>query len=162
MMTLTPAVASSASAQSKRALRELGRYEPPPYAASLVRQGDEWPLFESAIKAYTQRQYQETADLLRRGVAADPDDAAANFFLAASLMMTDEIGEAEDRAGAAIAAGQTPYLRPARFVLAKASIRLGKLDVAERELADLAAGSDRFALDSAGLLPKVRALRSRR
>lgn len=148
-------------AQSARALRDLGRFDPPAYNGTLVRQGDPWPVFESAIETYQRRQYQQCADLLRRAVTAEPDDAAANYFLATCLMMTDEVGEAEDRVGVAIAAGQTAYLRAARFLLAKASIRLGKLDAAERELAALADGADHFALDAAGLLPRVRALRKR-
>lgn len=149
-------------AQANRTLRELGRFEPPAYAGSLVREGEAWPVFESAMQAYQRKQYQQCADLLRRAVTAEPDDPAANLFLASCLMMTDEVGEAQDRAGVALAAGQTRYQRAARYVLAKASIRENRLDAAERELALLADGGDRFALDAAGLLPRVRALRRRR
>jgi predicted Zn-dependent protease len=155
------ALSSAAVAQSKRALNELGRFEPPAYAAPLIRPGDPWPVFEEAMQAYARKQYQQCADLLRRAVTVEPDDAAANVFLASALMMTDEVGEAEDRAGVAVAAGQTAYERTARFVLAKASIRLGKLDAADRELTTLAAGADHFALEAAGLLPRVRALQKR-
>jgi hypothetical protein len=149
-------------AQSKRALNELGRFEPPAYGGPLVRQGDPWPVFESAMQAYGRKQYQDCADLLRRAVTVEPDDAAANVFLASALMMTDEVGEAEDRATAALAAGQTPYERTARYVLAKASIRQGKLSAAERELTTLATGADHFALEAAGLLPRVKALTKRK
>ena len=61
----------------------------------------------------------------------------------------------------ALAAGQTPYERTARYVLAKASIRQGKLAAAERELTVLAAGADHFALEAASLLPRVKALTKR-
>jgi len=152
----------AAFAQSKRALNELGRFEAPPYAAPLVRGGDPWPVFESAMQVYARKQYQQCADLLRRAVTVEPEDAAANVFLASALMMTDEVGEAEDRAGVAVAAGQTPYERTARYVLAKASIRLGKLDAAERELTTLSEGADHYALEAAGLLARVRALRKKR
>ena len=152
---------TAAFAQSKRVLNELGRFDPPAYSGALVRQGEAWPVFDDAMRAYARKQYQQCADLLRRAVTVDPEDAAANFFLAAALMMTDEVGEAEDRAGAALAAGQTPYQRAARFVIAKASIRQGKLPAAERELTTLAAGADHFALDAAGLLPRVKALSKR-
>jgi predicted Zn-dependent protease len=155
-------VGSTLAAQSKRALNDLGRFDPPAYAGTLVRQGDAWPVFDDAMRAYARKQYQQCADLLRRAVTNEPDDAAANYFLASALMMTDEVGEAEDRAGAALAAGQTPYERAARFLLAKASIRQGKLSAAERELTTLAAGADHFALDAAGLLPRVKALSKRR
>jgi predicted Zn-dependent protease len=158
VVSLVPA----AQAQSKRALNELGHFEPPAYSGPLVRQGEAWPVFESAMQAYGRKQYQQCADLLRRAVTVEPDDAAANVFLASALMMTDEVGEAEDRATVALAAGQTPYQRTARFVLAKASIRQGKLDAAERELTVLAAGADHLALEAAGLLPRVKALAKRK
>jgi len=161
LIALLAMAAAGAAAQSRRALNELGRFDPPAYAAPLVRQGDPSPVFDAAMQAYTRRQYQVCADQLRRAVAAEPDDAAANYFLAASLMMTDEVGEAEDRAAAVIAAGQTPFERAGRFVLAKASIRLGKLDAADRELSALADGADHFALDAAGLLSRVRALKKK-
>lgn len=155
------AAPSAAHAQSKRALNELGRFEPPAYAPPLIRHGEAWPVFESAMQAYSRKQYDACAELLRRAVTGEPEDAAANVFLAAALMMTDEVGEAEDRAGVALAAGQTPYERLARFILAKASIRLGKLEAAVRELTTLSEGADHFALDAAGLLPRVRALKKR-
>jgi predicted Zn-dependent protease len=146
-------------AQSRRALKDLGHFDPPAYTAPLVRPGDPWPVFDDAMHAYVKKQYQACADLLRRAVTAEPEDPAANFFLAASLMMTDDVGEAEDRVGVVLAGGQTAYQRAARYLLAKASIRLGKLAVAERELAIVADGADHFALDAAGLLPRVRALK---
>ena len=155
---------ASAAAQSKRALAELGRLTPPAYAAPLVREGDPEgvsPAFGDGMRAYGRKQYAAAADLLRRFVAAEPEDPAGNFFLAASLMMTDEVGEAEDRLGVVIGAGQTPFVRAAHFVMAKAAIRQGKLDVAERELTLLAGGEDHHALDAAGLLPRVRALKKR-
>jgi hypothetical protein len=148
-------------AQSKRALADLGRLDPPPYAAPLVRGGDPWPVFESAIQEYGRKRYEQAADLLRRAVTVEPEDPAANYYLSVSLMMTDEVGEAQDRAGVVVAAGQTPFERAARFLLAKASIRLARLDDAERELTALASGGDHVALDAAGLLPRVRALKKR-
>lgn len=150
------------SGQSRRALAELGRFDPPVYAAPLIRKGDAWPVFESAMQAYVRKHYVDSADLLRRAVTAEPEDPAANFFLAASLMMTDEVGEAEDRIGVVLAGGQTPYERAARLLLAKASIRQGNLEAAERELVSLATGADHYALEAIGLLPRVRALRPRK
>lgn len=155
------AMCGTAAAQSRRALRELGRISPPAYGGPLIRPGEAAPVFEDAMRAYRLKQYAGAADLLRRFAAAEADDPAGNFFLAVSLMMIDEVGEAEDRAAAVIAAGQTAFERAARFVMAKAAIRLGKLDVAERELTVVATGADHFALDAAALLPKVRALKKR-
>ena len=148
-------------AQSRRALADLGRFDPPAYAPPLVRDGEPLPVFDDAITAYGRKQYEQCANLLRRAVAVEPDDAAANAFLASALMMTDEVGEAEDRASVVLAAGETPFDSMARYVLAKASIRLGKLEVAERELTMLAGGSSQFAPEAAALLPRVKALKKK-
>jgi predicted Zn-dependent protease len=162
-LAVIPALVAVAplGAQSRRALTELGRFEPPAYAPPFVRHGEPLPVFEDAMKAYGRKQYDQCAELLRRAVAVEPDDAAANVFLASALMMTDEVGEAEDRVGVVLAAGQTPFDSMARYVLAKASIRLGKLEIAERELTVLAGGTSQFAIDAVALLPRVKALKKK-
>lgn len=151
-----------AAGQSRRTLAELGRIDPPAYAAPLIRSAQPSDVFEDAIAAYGRRQFDRAADLFRRMVAADPDDTAANFFLAASLMMTDDVGEAEDRLAAVLAADASPFTIPARFVLAKALIRLGRLDAAERELVLVAETQGAYARAAAELLPKVRAVVKRK
>ena len=150
-----------ASAQSRRVLAELGKLDPPLQAAPLERTGEPSAVFDDAMMAYAARQYGRAAEVLRRFVTIEPDDAAGNFFLAASLMMTDDVGEAEDRLGVVIDAGATPFEYPARFVRAKAWIRLGKLDAADRELELVAMSTDTYARSAAELLSKVRALKKR-
>jgi hypothetical protein len=147
--------------QSRRVLAELGRIDPPAHAAPLAREGEPSPVFDEAMKAYTGRRYASAADILRRFVTVEPEDPAGNFFLAVSLMMTDEVGEAEDRLGVVIGAGTTPFEYPARFVRAKAWIRLGNLDAADAELERVAKSADLYARDAADLLPKVRAQKKR-
>ena len=162
---LVVSLASAAEAQSRRALAELGRLEPPAYAAPLTRAGEPAPVFDEAMAAYQRRDYQRTADLLRRFAAVEPEDPAGNFFLAVSLMMIDEVGEAEDRLGVVVAgadAATSAFVDAAKFVMAKASIRTGRLDAAGRELERLSRGESLFARDAALLLPKVRALEKRR
>ena len=161
VLTTCAAAVVTASAQSRRTLVELGRVNPPPYAAPLMRSGESSAVFDDALVAYGSRRFDESAERLRRFVAVEPDDAAANFFLAVSLMMTDDVGEAEDRLNAVLSAGETPFTVPARFVLAKALIRLGRLDAAERELIRAAAADGPYARLAAELLPKVRAVRQR-
>lgn len=163
LLALTCAQAAPvAAAQSRRTLADLGRFEPPAYADPLTRSDDPSDVFDEALAAYGRRQFDRAADLLRRFVAAAPDDVPANFFLAASLMMTDEVGEAEDRLGAVLNAGDTPFATPARFALAKALIRLGRLDAAERELVRAAGEEGPYARASGDLLPRVRAAKKRR
>src|SRR5690349_11539858 len=101
------ALPSVAAAQARRTLAELGRLDPPAYAAPLVRGGEPSPVFDEGIDAYRKRQYPRAADVFRRFVTVEPDDPAGNFFLAATLMMTDEVGEADDRLGVVLAAGET-------------------------------------------------------
>jgi predicted Zn-dependent protease len=143
--------------QSKRALAELGKLDPPAYAAPLLRPGDPSAVFDDAMEAYAGRRYERAPDTLRRFVTVEPDDPAGNFFLASCLMMTDEVGEAEDRLAVVVGAGSTPFEFPARFVRAKAWIRLGKLDAAAGELELVAQSADPYARLAAALLPKVRA-----
>jgi predicted Zn-dependent protease len=150
-----------AHAQSRRMLAELGRLDPPPYETPLVRSGDASDVFDEAIHAYAARQFDHAAELLRRRVAAEPDDAAANFYLAVSLMMTDEVGEAEDRLRAVLALDASPFTVPAHFVLAKALVRLGRLDPAERELLVVVKKDGPWARSAVELLPRVRAMKKR-
>ncbi len=155
------AAGAVASAQSRRVLAELGKFDPPAYTAPLERTGEMSPVFDEAMKAYGSRRYERAADVLRRFVTIEPDDAAGNFFLAVSLMMTDDVGEADDRLGAVIVAGPSAFEYPARFVRAKAWIRLGKLDAAEEELERVAQSTDAYARSARDLLPKVRAQKKR-
>jgi predicted Zn-dependent protease len=152
---------AAASAQSNRVLADLGRIDPPAHTAPLERTGEPSYVFDDAMKAYDSRRYERAADILRRFVTVEPDDPAGNFFLAVSLMMTDEVGEAEDRLNVVVDAGATPFQFPARFVRAKAWIRLGKLDAAEQELQQVAASADPYARNAADLLPRVRAQKKR-
>jgi predicted Zn-dependent protease len=156
------AAGAVASAQSRKVLAELGTLDPPAYAAPLDRKGVGSPVFDDAMTAYESRRFERAADVLRRFVTVEPDDPAGNFFLAVSLMMTDDVGEAEDRLGVIIDSGSTPFELPARFVRAKAWIRLGKLDAAEEELERVARSTDAFARRAADLLPKVRAQKKRK
>lgn len=161
IVALVTALAAVAEAQSRRVLAELGKLDPPAHAAPLERGGDPSAVFDDAMKAYGGRQYSRAADILRRFVTVEPDDPAGNFFLAASLMMIDEVGEAEDRLGVVIGAGSTPFEYAARFVRAKAWIRLNQLDKADAELELVARSSDPYARTAAELLPKVRAQKKR-
>jgi predicted Zn-dependent protease len=153
--------AAVAAAQSRRVLAELGKLDPPAHAAPLERAAEPSAVFDDAMKAYDGRQYARAADILRRFVTVEPDDPAGNFFLAVSLMMTDEVGEAEDRLGVVIGAGPTPFEYAARFIRAKAWIRLGQLDKADPELELVARSTDAYARSAAELLPKVRAQKPR-
>jgi predicted Zn-dependent protease len=161
VLVAVAACATVISAQSRRVLAELGRLDPPLHAGPLERTGERSAVFDDAMKAYDARQYGRAADVLRRFVTVDPDDPAGNFFLAVSLMMTDEVGEAEDRLGVVLGAGATPFEYPARFVRAKAWIRLGKLDAADHELELVAKSTDAYAPNAVELLPKIRAQKKR-
>lgn len=154
--------ARAGAVQSQRELTQLGRVDPPAYAAPLVRSADASEVFEAAMAAYGRREFDAAAALLRRVVVAEPDEPAANFFLGVSLMMIDEVGEAEDRLAAVLAMEASPFTAAARFVRAKALIRLGRLDAAERELLVVGKTDSPYSRAAEDLLPKVRAIRGRR
>ena len=161
-LTVGLIIGSTAAAQSRRVLADLGRLDPPAYSPPLVRTGEGAPVFDEAIAAYRARKFERTADLLRRFAAVEPDDPAGNFFLAAALMMIDDVGEAEDRLRVVLAAGETPFDAAARFISAKARIRVGDLDSAERELARVEQTSSAYARQAGDLLIKVRAVKKRK
>ena len=161
LAALAVGIVLPADAQSRRVLAELGRLDPPAYTEPLVHAGDPSEVFDAALNAYKARDFTHAAELLRRRVAAEPDDIAANFYLAVSLMMTDEVGEAEDRLRAVVALEASPFTIPARFVLAKALIRVGRLDEAEHELLVVTKRDGSWARSAAELLPRLRAVKNR-
>jgi len=91
-------------------------------------------LFGAAMASYAAERYSEAASALRAALRAGVDSAPAEFFLAASALMSGDAEAAETGFGRVIALGDTPYRSEAYFYRAKALLRHGR---ATEALADL-------------------------
>jgi predicted Zn-dependent protease len=155
-----PAAPAAAAARSHDALIAMARVDPPRDAPLAIRTDDVPPFFNEAMAAYSARKYAAAADGLRRVITSEPDDVHANFFLAVSLLMTDDVDEAIDRLRQVIGSGDSPLRRTAGILMAKALIRTGDLNGAERELQEVSDAGGTRATDAANLLRRLRAARA--
>jgi len=91
-------------------------------------------LFGAAMASYAAERYSEAAPALRAALRAGVDSAPAEFFLAASALMSRQAEDAATGFARVIALGDTPYRSEAYFYRGKALLRLGR---AAEALADL-------------------------
>lgn len=128
---------------------DLGAIEPLHYRPSVLRGALEDPSerFRTAMQFYQTGDYRQAISLLSAiplGVAGSgkPEDhitdSGARLFLGISQLMLNENGEAVRTLRQSVAYGDTPYLEPARFYLAKALIRQRQFALAKAELRETA------------------------
>lgn len=110
--------------------------EPPVFLGIRVRGVDvaDDTLFDAAMDAYAKRRYADAAAGLRATLAAGRDSVAAQFFLAASQLLSDQPRDAADGFARVLARGDTPYRAEARYYRAKALLRSGRSSDALEEL----------------------------
>jgi hypothetical protein len=107
----------------------LGRVlEPPVYLGVAVRgtPGRADSIFDRAMTAYAARRYAEAAAGLRSALAAGQDSVPTEFFLGASLLLSDDARAAAVTLEHVVAKGDTPYRGEAQLYQAKALLRLGR------------------------------------
>jgi hypothetical protein len=98
----------------------LARFEPPVYEASTADSAKGSREFRAAMEHYRKHDYATAIVGLRAAAAAQPPSVEARFYLAICLLLTNDRPAGVQELQAVIAAGDTPYLEPARFYLAKA------------------------------------------
>jgi len=105
-----------------------GVLEPPAYLGVAVRgtPGRADSIFERAMNDYASRNYTAAAAGLRAALAAGQDSVPTEFFLGASLLMSNDAREAAAMFGRVVERGDTPYLDEAQLYEAKALLRLGR------------------------------------
>jgi len=105
-----------------------GVLEPPAYLGVAVRgtPGPADSIFERAMNEYSSRNYTTAATGLRAALAAGEDSVPTQFFLGASLLMSNDARGAAAMFERVIAKGDTPYLDEAQLYEAKALLRLGR------------------------------------
>jgi hypothetical protein len=111
--------------------------EPPVYLGVAVRgtPGRVDSIFERAMNDYASRRYTAAAAGLRTALAAGEDPVPTEFFLGASLLMSNDAEGAAAAFDRVVAKGDTPYLNEAQLYEAKALLRLGRGDEARDALA---------------------------
>lgn len=147
-------VASSASPSSladedydRLAAFSAPEYTPVPHASKP---------FLSAIALYKNQNYRDAATELRTITNAPPDFAAAKFYLGISLLLSGDriagIQELRDLTES----GDSPYLEPARFYLAKALIGEHDLRRAQQQLEAIVAQHGPLEKQATALLAEIR------
>jgi len=110
-------------------LELLAHFEAPAYVGP---EGS--PEFQSAIQRYKQRDYKGAIAGLRRVLAKDSSNLEAHFYLGISLLLTGGQQPGASELRSVISAGNSRYLEPARFYLAKTLLAFDDIDAARKQL----------------------------
>ncbi|RAZ92923.1 peptide transporter [Mesorhizobium hawassense] len=122
-----------------------------PSGAALAQTVDE--LYASAVKARQAEHFDEAADLLKRALALEPDNADALVQLGFAQLGRNDLTAARDAFSRALAIA--PTYRDASFGMAEVEFRAGNLDVA-LPLAEKVAQADPANTDAAALVENIR------
>jgi len=147
-------VVSSASPSSlaeeeyeRLAAFQAPQYTPEPHASKQ---------FQSAIALYGNQKYRDAAAELRTVAKAQPDFAAAKFYLGiSSILAGDRIAGIQELRDT-VDSGGSPYLERARFYLAKALIGEHDLHRAQEQLESIVAQHGPLEQQAAALLAQIR------
>ena len=90
--------------------------------------------FQAAMDRYQQRDYSGAIPALRSSLEVQPQSVEARFYLGICLLLTSDRAGGIEELKAVTAAGNTPYLEPARFYLAKALLADGNIRGADVQL----------------------------
>ena len=138
----------------------LARVEPPRYIPSKLRGASEksTEAFRAAMDQYTRGDYGSAAEALRPLAKPSPDTVAPLFYLGICELMTGDADNAAAHLRGAAVQGDTPYLEPARFFLAKALIAKRDVPGASAALEQTIQLKGDRETEARQLLDKLRAL----
>ncbi len=103
----------------------------PAYAETTIRGGQAGePLesFRKGMEAYQNEDYSAAVANLRRALEENPQHLPTAFYLGLSCLMQGETHEAAEQLSHVVSAGNPSYMEEARWYLAKAYFRLGKVE----------------------------------
>lgn len=147
-----PVTAAPASSLADEDYERLAEFTAPVY----VKAAHASKPFQSAIALYNNQKYRDAAADLRVIAQAQPDFAAARFYLGISLLLAGEriagIQELQDLTDS----GDSPYLERGRFYLAKALIGEHDLRRAQEQLEDVVAQHGALQKQASALLEQIR------
>ena len=112
----------------------LAQFEPPVYQASGAESAEGSREFRTAMEHYRKRDYPGAVLGLRAAIQSQPQSVEARFYLAICLLLTNDRPGGVQLLKDVTASGNTPYLEPARFYLAKALLGEGNLAGADLQL----------------------------
>ncbi len=121
------------------AIARLAEVQPPPFEPKSLRtSGSEAELrFREAMVPYQEDCFAEAIPGLESAVALDPDFVPARFYLGASYLLTGEAREAVNHLGRIAEIEGSPYREWALWLRAKASLGLGDVAAARRDLEEI-------------------------
>jgi tetratricopeptide (TPR) repeat protein len=128
---------SSASPTAGRpTLDDLARFEPPRYTQSRFRGSADAATakFQAGIEQYQRQDFAAARATLLEASTLDPDAPHIAFFLGIASLLTSQPAEGVESLRRTVALGDSPYREEAHFYLAKAYVRLGRVDEAIAEL----------------------------
>jgi hypothetical protein len=112
--------------------------------------------FQSAMARYAKQDYAGAATDLRAVSEAQPDFAAARFYLGISLLLAGNRIAGIQELDALTTAGDSPYLERARFYLAKGLIAEHDIHRAQQQLEQLIEQHGRLEKQATVLLGQIR------
>ena len=130
----------------------LSQFKAPDYTR---QKGDPKP-FQAAMDSYEKADYPAAASLLRAVSNAQPEFAAAKFYLGVSLLLSgDRIAGIQELR--ALKESESPYSERAQFYLAKGLISERDLRRAQEQLEQVVARHGKLEREATALLARIRA-----
>jgi hypothetical protein len=122
-------------------------------------QGAGQTLFQKGMNEYVDGHYLDAIGYLEKAVELEPKAADINFYLGICKLLQGHPEESIVPLKNAAAAGQSIYLQPSHYYLAKAYVQGSKFADAEEELRKAIAAPGRLTSDAKGLLARLQTLR---
>src|SRR5262245_28311254 len=120
---------------ARASLDDLARFEPPRYVQGRLRGADAATAkFQAAMEQYQRQDFASARATLREASTLDPEAAHIAFFLGITSLLAGQPDEAAETLRRTVALGDSPYLEEAHFYLAKAYVKLARVDDAIGEL----------------------------
>ena len=118
---------------------QLTQVQPPPFEPKSLRSGggESESLFRKAMTAYQEGQFREAIPGLEAAVELDPDLTPARFYLGASYLLTGDARKAADCLSVVLETEDSPYREWALWLRSKASLGLGDVAAARRDLEEV-------------------------
>jgi tetratricopeptide (TPR) repeat protein len=148
---------SDRSADRDDLIASLSAVEAPPYELKVARGGAQEAeiRFRAAMVHYQDGQYEETIPGLQSASELDPDSAQIHFFLGASYLLEAQPERAIDSLSRVVASDDVDFMEWAHFYRAKASLQLGDLDLARKDLTEVVEIGGDLQADARGILDQL-------